>query len=301
MKKLLSGALVLSLAVMTACSDKATEDEAQVQFVAPQELSDSVSIYYGKIVGTGVLSDYSRFQPETKSEQTKKDIVKGIQLIIGGNYSEGEIMGMQIAMAMQREMESMEEIGVTFDKNEVMKFLVANFMAEEVDGNIMREENQTFQRLMGSVEMQRDAFNDSIASLAPEAIEAKLAGKAFVDKIKATDPSVKTSESGLSYKIIEKGDTTVITDHTIVEINYVGKLIDGTVFDQSEEGKPARFSPAGVILGFGEGMKLLGKGGKATLYIPSELAYGVKGAGDAIGPNQTLIFDIEIVDIVNPR
>lgn len=105
------------------------------------------------------------------------------------------------------------------------------------------------------------------------------------------------SESGLAYKIENAGDTAKITRRDIAQIKYTGRLVDGTVFDSSED---ARLSPAGVVPGFGEGLEMLGKGGKATLYIPGKLAYGVDGAPRAgIGPNAMLIFDIEVLD-VNP-
>lgn len=122
----------------------------------------------------------------------------------------------------------------------------------------------------------------------------------FIRKLKASDPDIKTTASGLSYKIIYRGENPLIEDNSIVKVNYVGKLVDGTVFDQNPDGDTATFSPNGVIPGFSEGLKMLGKGGKAVFYIPGKLAYGSEGVPQAgIGPNAMLIFDVEIIDIKN--
>ena len=102
------------------------------------------------------------------------------------------------------------------------------------------------------------------------------------------------------YKIEKEGEGEAIGDNTPLLVNYTGRFTDGKEFDSSK-GNPARFMARGVVPGFGEGLKMLKKGGKATLYIPGKLGYGVNGQPAAgIGPNQMLVFDVEIVD-VNPQ
>lgn len=111
--------------------------------------------------------------------------------------------------------------------------------------------------------------------------------------------SVTVLPSGLGMVIENYGDTTKrASADTPVTLHYRGTLPNGQVFDSSyDRGEPATFMPAQVIPGFAEGIMTLGKGGKATLYIPSQLGYGEMGTpGGPIGPNQNLIFDIEIID-----
>jgi FKBP-type peptidyl-prolyl cis-trans isomerase len=111
---------------------------------------------------------------------------------------------------------------------------------------------------------------------------------------------VKTTASGLQYEILTEGSGAkpVATDK--VKVHYTGKLIDGTVFDSSvERGKPAIFGLNQVIKGWTEGLQLMSKGAKYKFYIPSELAYGEKGAGEKIPPLAALIFDVELLEI-NP-
>ncbi len=111
-------------------------------------------------------------------------------------------------------------------------------------------------------------------------------------------PEVKTLPSGLQYEIIEKGEGPIPTRNDQVTVHYTGKLIDGTVFDSSvERGAPATFGVTQVIPGWVEALQLMPVGSKWRLYIPSNLAYGPNGAGGVIGPNATLIFDVELLNI----
>jgi len=112
-------------------------------------------------------------------------------------------------------------------------------------------------------------------------------------------PEVHTTASGLQYEVITQGNGPRPEASDRVVVHYTGKLIDGTVFDSSvERGEPATFGVTQVIPGWVEALQLMNAGSKWRLYIPSDLAYGPNGAGGAIGPNQTLIFDVELIEVV---
>ncbi len=114
-----------------------------------------------------------------------------------------------------------------------------------------------------------------------------------------SDKSVIELPSGLQYKVIEEGDGELPTPENQVKCHYHGTLIDGTVFDSSvERGEPAVFPVNAVITGWVEALQLMPVGSKWRLFIPPELAYGEQGAGGVIGPNSTLIFDLELLEIV---
>ncbi len=105
--------------------------------------------------------------------------------------------------------------------------------------------------------------------------------------------------SGLQYKVLAEGDGEIPTSKDKVKCHYHGTLIDGTVFDSSvQRGQPAVFPVNGVIQGWVEALQLMSTGSKWRLFIPSELAYGSNGAGGSIGPNSTLIFDVELLKII---
>jgi FKBP-type peptidyl-prolyl cis-trans isomerase len=111
-------------------------------------------------------------------------------------------------------------------------------------------------------------------------------------------PGVNTLPSGLQYKIISagKGKQPKATDTVVV--HYRGRLIDGKEFDSSfKRGQPAEFALNRVIKGWTEGLQLLKEGGKAELYVPSNLGYGSQGAGGLIGPDEALVFEVELISV----
>lgn len=112
-------------------------------------------------------------------------------------------------------------------------------------------------------------------------------------------PGVTELPSGLQFEILNEGDGEMPAATDKVRCHYHGTLIDGTVFDSSvERGKPAIFPVNGVIQGWVEALQLMSVGSKWKLYIPSELAYGQRGAGASIGPNTALVFEVELLEIV---
>lgn len=126
----------------------------------------------------------------------------------------------------------------------------------------------------------------------------KAAGEAFLTE-NGKRAEVKTLPSGLQYEVLTEGDGPVPAAADKVEVHYTGKLIDGTVFDSSvDRGVPATFGVTQVIPGWVEALQLMKAGSKWRLFIPSQLAYGPQGAGNVIGPNQTLIFDVELLKVV---
>ena len=109
---------------------------------------------------------------------------------------------------------------------------------------------------------------------------------------------VVVTESGLQYKIVEPGEGESPGPNDVVTVNYRGTLTDGTQFDSSyDRGQPATFPVSGVIAGWTEALQLMKPGAKWQLVIPSELAYGDRGAGQTIGPNATLVFDVELIKV----
>ncbi len=121
-------------------------------------------------------------------------------------------------------------------------------------------------------------------------------GKTFLAE-NAKQAGVTTLPSGLQYKVLVEGKGPKPTADQVVKVNYEGTLIDGTVFDSSyKRGQPIEFPVTGVIRGWVEGLQLMTVGSTWMLYIPSDLAYGPRGAGGLIGPNETLIFKVELLD-----
>ena len=128
--------------------------------------------------------------------------------------------------------------------------------------------------------------------------ENKQIGEAFLAE-NAKREGIKVTATGLQYEVLESGNGAQPTANDKVEVHYTGKLIDGTVFDSSvERGVPAMIGVTQVIPGWVEALQLMIEGDKWRLYIPSDLAYGPNGAGGVIGPNATLIFDVELLRVI---
>ncbi|GAB4179210.1 MAG: hypothetical protein Fur0032_19830 [Terrimicrobiaceae bacterium] len=122
-------------------------------------------------------------------------------------------------------------------------------------------------------------------------------GKAFLEE-NAKKPEVETTESGLQIQHLKVGEGKSPEATDVVRVHYRGTLLDGTEFDSSySRNAPVEFPLNRVIPGWTEGLQLMKTGGKAKLFIPSDLAYGARGAGGAIGPNETLIFEVELLEV----
>lgn len=122
-------------------------------------------------------------------------------------------------------------------------------------------------------------------------------GKKFLAE-NAKKPDIITTKSGLQYQVLQQGAGKSPKLTSTVKVNYEGRLIDGTVFDSSiARNHPVEFKLNQVISGWTEGVQTMKEGGKSRFFVPSNLAYGDVGAGDAIGPNSTLIFDIELLEV----
>ena len=122
-------------------------------------------------------------------------------------------------------------------------------------------------------------------------------GKAFLTE-NAKKPNIVTTTSGLQYQVLKQGTGASPKNNSTVKVNYEGRLLDGTVFDSSTaRQQPAEFKLNQVISGWVEGLQTMKVGGKSRFFIPAKLAYGDIGAGDAIEPNSTLIFDVELLEV----
>ncbi len=154
--------------------------------------------------------------------------------------------------------------------------------------SIVRETMMAFQQKMMAKQQEKQFA---------EYDKNKKEGEAFLAE-NAKKDSVKVTKSGLQYKILKEGTGKVPADTSTVVVHYRGRLINGTVFDESySRGEPITFQLNGVIKGWTEGLQLMKVGGKAEFYIPEQLAYGERGAGQMIGAGATLIFEVELLEV----
>ena len=150
---------------------------------------------------------------------------------------------------------------------------------------------QALEQFRATLEQQQQAKFEQLAK------ENATAGAAFLNANK-TKSGIKVTDSGLQYRIIQAGSGESPKENDIVVAHYRGTLIDGTEFDSSHNrGAPIEFELSHVIQGWQEAIKLMKPGAKWEIFVPSELGYGARGAGNVIGPNETLIFEIELIGV----
>lgn len=165
---------------------------------------------------------------------------------------------------------------------------LAAAIKDVIEGNDLKVDVQTanvnVQSYMQEAKMRAQAANTEL-------------GKKFLEENKMKE-GVQVTASGLQYMVLQEGDGKMPKASDEVTVHYEGTLINGEVFDSSyKRGQPTSFPLNGVIKGWTEGLQLMKEGSKFRFFIPSELAYGTRGAGGQIGPNSTLIFDVELLSI----
>ena len=153
----------------------------------------------------------------------------------------------------------------------------------------------------GSREAQNETEDETDASTSATAVADNAgvndSGQAFLATNGARD-GVTTTVSGLQYEVMASGDGAMPALTDLATVHYTGTLLDGTVFDSSvQRGEPAEFPVNRLIQGWTEALQLMQVGDKWMLYIPPELAYGNRGSGNLIGPDETLVFEVELLGV----
>lgn len=186
---------------------------------------------------------------------------------------------------------------------------VANYMYYA--GDSININTKMFSKGMSDASKERALMNDTAASafivsymqrrekarLMAEYSQRIEAAKAWLAD-NAMKEGVITSPSGLQYKVLQEGTGATPGPEDIVKVHYTGKTIEGNKFDSSyDRGEPAQFRVSNVIRGWVEGLQLMKEGSRMMLYIPYDLAYGERGAGNIIKPFETLIFEVELLNV----
>ncbi len=190
------------------------------------------------------------------------------------------------------------EIGTQFEPNKKFFDLpaVMRGIEDAMAGNEMAINVDTLAAVRQRVGQQ---VQEAAMAAQQEAMDKNAAeGDAFLAE-NATKDGIMVTDSGLQYEILTQGDGPTPTAESRLKVDYRGTLLDGTEFDSSyERGEPTEFGVNGVIPGFGEGLQLMPVGSHYRFFIPASIAYGMQAAGSIIGPNSTLIFEVELHEIL---
>lgn len=291
MKKLIlaAGALVV-LAGVSSCGN------SSVSAVSAEDkaFNDSLTASWGFLSGAQAAEMIEK-QPGEVAD--KAAFLRGVQTAMAiDTADQSYIQGLSIGLRMaQQRVYAMKQLGCDINAEKWMAEFKKAFNSDTMPN--LQAAGMEFQQLAQRAETRAEERKMAELANSPEALANVAAGKAFLDSVRKADPAVQIAPSGLAYKIEAVGEGDSITDKDRVYVYYTGKFTNGKVFDSTKD-NPASFSPRSVVPGFGEGLKMLKKGGKATLYVPGNLGYGPQGQpGAGIGPNEMLVFDVEIVSI----
>ena len=252
-----------------------------------------VSISCARIPHTGKvkLKNQTDSVSNALGYMVSKQMIKGLQ----GPFDTVDvaIMGKLYAKSKVKK-EMIDQFKTNFDTISVDMFYAGFFNSiSEPKSNIFDE--KTGDAYLRGV-YQASAMKKEMAKIQASSGNVD-AGKAFLAE-NGKKPGVTTTASGLQYKVIKAGNGKKPAATDKVKVHYTGTLLDGTVFDSSvQRGQPAEFGVSQVIPGWTEGLQLMQVGSKYQFVIPSNLAYGVQGAGEKIAPNSTLIFEVELLEI----
>ena len=296
MKKIILGMGAVALMFTTSCCGgsqcgNSANDSCVID-------NDSLAVAIGAGMGSGIANQYNQVPDSIKAKLSKEAIIKSVEYVLSLDTADnGYMAGLNMGMQLAGQIQYMEQMGAKVDRKLVAKEFKKAIMNDSVDMEVITGYNNTLQLMSGKLQAEQQRKKMEALEQSVEAIQGTKTGEAYINNKKQEDPEIKTTESGLSYKIINEGEGEKATDEDFVKVIYVGKLINDTVFDDSK-GEAREFPVRGVVPGFAEGLKLLGKGGKAIFYIPGKLGYGVQGQPAAgIGRNQMLVFEVEVTEI----
>jgi FKBP-type peptidyl-prolyl cis-trans isomerase FklB len=178
---------------------------------------------------------------------------------------------------------------VEFDVN-----LITRGLKDGMSGKKLLMSERELRRVLNDFQAElrkKEMLNHRVA-----AEDNRKKGEAFLAENRTRD-GVVALPSGVQYRVINAGEGRRPSDGDMVECNYRGTLLDGTEFDATEAGKPATLKVSQLIEGWKEALKLMPEGSKWQIFIPSQLAYGPRGVGSDIGPNETLVFEVDLVAV----
>jgi len=274
MKKIIVSA-ILAAAVISC--DKAGSSSS----VNKLENEDQKAGYaYGMYVG----QDVEKYSQSLKEDSLNySELEKGIWDYLNSSskdrnsYAQGQSIGLSIQNFLKT-----QKLEGKIDQ----KYIVAGIM------NVLKKDSVLFSKdsVMSFIQTYMQKNHERMMS---DNLEK---GNKFLESKKKSS-KVQATESGLLYEVVKEGTGAQPTENSVVKVNYIGKLTDGKVFDESKKGEPIEFPLMNVIPGWREGLQLMKVGSKYKFYIPANLAYGANGSPDgSIGPNETLEFEVELLE-----
>lgn len=295
LKKMMLGACVAIAAV--SCSNSG---DTMPSVSEPKTFADSVAMYTGICDAYEMNLATSKLPDSVKAKFDREKFLLGVKTILLADTSESFRQGMDVALGYVQNMNMAKAAGVDMNREMFLAYLAKELVAQNADTVVAAENRAKYESLAKRLSEKVNEFQME------QQVKAQIemgkmyevnvaAGKAFADSLKAADKDVKTTKSGLMYKVLTQGKGKVAKAGQNANIIIEGKLIDGTRFMSSN----GQVVPMPVNEAFCEGLKeavtTFPIGTRVMLYVPQELAFGAQGY-QGIEPGTTLVFDLEVVE-----
>lgn len=290
------GVAALTMGALTSCGDKSSSASPE-----DKAFADTLATTLGEFAGAQQQQMWAnmkgRLSEAELAKYNKADFLKGLSDVLNADttkmaYFQGIQVGLQL---LQPIMGVSQNYDFPVSTRKVYESFKKVFEMDSLPQ--VNDYQQAYQEAFMTLQTKAQQKETQRLEESKENKENLEKGAAYVDDV-VKNQGYTRAESGIAYKIENPGTGDKVKPTDKVSIFYKGKKIDGNVFDETKE-DPYTASASAFIPGFNEALTMLAKGGKMTVVIPGDQAYGINGAGDLIGPNETLVFDIEIADI-NP-
>lgn len=299
MKKIILTVCSAALFVAASCSKNETAANIPTE---DKLLGDSVAAALGQMAGArenmNLKRIMDRMTDQEKANFKKDEFLRGLELVLTTDTTNLAFLnGLYTGLNLYNPVIGAEkETGIPINAKTVIKAFREAYMTDSISD--LQQYQEDYQRLSKRLMEKAEKRRQEEIANTPEAKENKAKGEEYQNKM--LGEGFQKTESGLIYKINNPGTGDKVKATDRIKLTYVGKHINGESFDESKEGGYESIASA-FVPGFAEGLQLLGKGGSATLVIPADLAYGLEGARDVIGPNETLVFEITVEDITTKK
>lgn len=297
MKKLLVMAGAAALMGLSACSGSGSSSvKAGLDSLFTAQEADTMATALATYEG---WSNSDRFAAEMQRDKSlnKADFIKGFRYGFDADSAKAFTYGLYTAFNINATLMTWESQGVSVDRAAFLKEFEKAFANDSVNALDLMEARDHSNLMMRRLNSAMARYENYLIESSDEAVANVDRSRQYIDSVAKADSQVKVKASGVAMKIADAGAEPKVTDSDFVLMHYSGRTIDGREFDRADQAN-ARYIPVSTrIPGLKEALKELGKGGKATVYIPGKEAYGAgKSRRYRLGPNEMVIYDVEVRD-----
>lgn len=302
MKNLLAitgAAALLAASACTGGSSSSVKPGLDSLFTAldADTMAQAVAVYEG-----WEKSDFFAVEMEKDKSLTKEAFMKGFRYGFEADTAKAFSYGLYTAFNISSTLMSWEADGVSIDRGKFLKAFEQAFMSDSVNAFKIMEARDDANLMTRRLNAAKAKYEIYLIETSDEAVGNVERGRQYIDSVAKADSDVKVKASGVAYKILAPGSGEKVADMDNVLMHYSGRTIDGREFDRADKANSRMIPVSTRIPGMREVLKELGKGGKAIIYIPGKEAYGAsKARRYRLGPNEMVIFEVEVLDIANPE